>query len=178
MSTSEKERPEVLSSEEVFGGRLVSVVRDTVREGELTYVREVVRHPGGAGIVPVFDDGTVALVRQYRHPAVRYVLELPAGKLDEEGESVVETARRELAEEIGKAADTWSHLKTYYSSPGFSDEEIHLYEATGLRDADADADEHERIDIEPWPLHRLDELIEHCADGKSLVGLLELRRRL
>ncbi|HEX8352672.1 MAG TPA: NUDIX hydrolase, partial [Pyrinomonadaceae bacterium] len=87
----DKELPEVLSSEEVYAGRLVRVVRDTVREGGKTYAREVVGHPGGAAAVPVFEDGTVAFVSQYRHPARRFVLELPAGKLDP-GERPAETA--------------------------------------------------------------------------------------
>src|ERR671915_496773 len=81
MDTSNKEQPEVLSSEEVFDGKLISVVRDTVREGEKTYLREVVKHPGGAAVVPFFEDGSVAFVSQYRHPARKYVLELPAGQL-------------------------------------------------------------------------------------------------
>src|SRR5215204_7408378 len=78
----DEERPKVLSSEEVYDGRLIRVVCDTVREGGRTYVREVVGHPGGAAIVPVFEDETVALVIQYRHPTRSYVLELPAGRLD------------------------------------------------------------------------------------------------
>src|SRR5215208_5662094 len=94
MEISDKERPEVLSSEEVYAGRLVRVLRDTVREGEKTYVREVVGHPGGAAVVPLFGDGTVAFVSQYRHPTRRFVLELPAGKLDP-GEGPDVTAARE-----------------------------------------------------------------------------------
>jgi ADP-ribose pyrophosphatase len=84
--------PEVLASEEIFHGRIFDVTIDTVREAGQTYTREVVHHPGGAGIVAAFDDGTIALVRQYRHPTVRYVLELPAGRLNEE--SARKIARR------------------------------------------------------------------------------------
>jgi 8-oxo-dGTP pyrophosphatase MutT (NUDIX family) len=103
------------------------------------------------------------------------LLELPAGKLDEEGEEPLDTAKRELAEEIGKAADTWEHLTSFYTSPGFAAEEVHLYLATGLRDEQAEADENERIEIVEYPLDRLDDAIADCHDSKSLVGLLWLR---
>jgi ADP-ribose diphosphatase len=103
------------------------------------------------------------------------LLELPAGKLDEDGEDVLATAKRELAEEIGKAADTWEHLTSFYTSPGFAAEEVHLYLATDLRDESADAGEEERIEIVEVPLEKLDQVIEECKDSKSLVGLLWLR---
>src|ERR1700704_6180409 len=92
--------PQILDSKEIFRGRVFDVVVDTIREGDKTYQREVVRHPGSAVIVPVFDDGTIALVRQYRHPAVRYLLEVPAGTLNR-GEIPEEAAARELEEELG-----------------------------------------------------------------------------
>ncbi len=92
------DRPQVLESNEVFTGRVFSVTVDTVRESGRTHVRETVRHPGSAVVIPVFDDGTVSFVRQYRHPTVRYLLEAPAGKLDP-GETPEEAAARELEEE-------------------------------------------------------------------------------
>src|SRR4051812_29197508 len=98
MDDSNEELPQLLSSEEMYAGKIITVARDTMREGEVTYVREVVGHPGGAGIVIYFDDGTTALVRQYRHPTRRRVLEIPAGKLDP-GERPEQTAARELEEE-------------------------------------------------------------------------------
>jgi ADP-ribose pyrophosphatase len=103
------------------------------------------------------------------------LLELPAGKLDEEGEDALATAKRELAEEVGKSARTWEHLSTFFSSPGFSDEEIHVYLATDLEDAEAESEENERIEIHAVPLTELDRLIAECRDAKSLVGLLWLR---
>ena len=174
--SSEFER---LGGETVWEGRIATVRVDRFRHEDGEEVeREIVGHPGAVAVV-AHDGECIYLVRQPREPiGVPDLLELPAGKLDEEGEDALETGKRELAEEIGKAAEYWEHLKTYWSSPGFSDEEIHVYLATGLSDAEADTDEDERISVEAWPLERLDELIEQCADGKSLVGLLELRRRL
>ena len=102
------------------------------------------------------------------------LLELPAGKL--EGEDALETAKRELAEEIGKAAESWEYLTSFYTSPGFADEECHLYLATGLYDHFAEADEAERIEIVTVPLDELGQTIEECRDSKTLVGLLWLER--
>src|SRR3712207_816085 len=118
MDTSHKEQPEVLASEEVYAGRVVGLAVDTVREGGLTYKREVVRHNGGAAALPYFEDGTIALVRQYRHPTVRYVLELPAGRL-EPGERPEESAARELEEELGLVAGSMEQLSEFYTTPGF-----------------------------------------------------------
>ena len=103
MSTPHNELPKAISSQKVFSGRVFSITVDTVREGELTYQREVVHHPGSAVIIPVFPDGTIALVRQYRHPAVRYLLEAPAGTL-KRGEVPEDGAARELEEELGVVA--------------------------------------------------------------------------
>jgi len=168
-----------ISSETAYEGRFISVRNDRFRMEDGEEVdREIVGHPGAVAVV-VHDDENLWLVRQPREPVgVPDLLELPAGKLDEEGEDPVETAKRELAEEIGKAAGRWEHLKTYWNSPGFSDEEIHLYLATELRDVQKpEVDEDERIDIVTWPLADLDGLIDAVSDGKTLVGLLELRRR-
>jgi ADP-ribose pyrophosphatase len=129
--------------------------------------------------VVAHDGERIYLVRQPREAVgAPDLLELPAGKLDVEGEEPLETAKRELAEEIGKAAEQWEHLHSFYTSPGFTDEECHVYLATGLSDAEADTDEHERIDIETHPLSELDALIDEVRDSKTLIGLLELRRRL
>ena len=103
-------------------------------------------------------------------------LEIPAGKLDVEGESPLEAAKRELGEEIGKRAASWSELKVFYTSPGFSDERVWLYLATKLEDdPDAVPDEDEQIEIVPWELERLDEAIDECEDSKSLIALLWLK---
>jgi ADP-ribose pyrophosphatase len=170
---------EPIASETLFEGKIATVRRVRVRyhDGEEAD-REVVSHPGAVAVV-AHDDEHVYLVRQPREPVgVPDLLELPAGKLDVDGESPEENGRRELAEEIGKAADHWEHLSSYWSSPGFSDERVHVYLATGLRDVERpEVDEDERIDIVAWPLADLDGLIDACEDGKTLIGLLELRRR-
>ncbi len=137
--------------------------------------RDKVWHPGAVGIIAV-DDEYVWLTRQPREAAgVSASLEIPAGKLDVEDEPPLETAKRELAEEIGKQAATWQHVLSFHTSPGFSDERVHLYRASGLSDTtDHDPVEDERIEIVAWPLGRLRAAIEECEDSKSLVALLWL----
>jgi 8-oxo-dGTP pyrophosphatase MutT (NUDIX family) len=170
----------LVSSERVFEGAIVTVDRARYRypDGE-EVTREIIRHPGAVGIVPV-DDEHVWLVRQPREAADDPdMLEIPAGKLDEEGEAPLETGRRELAEEIGKGADTWEHLTTFFTSVGVMDEQVHLYLATGLHDRAVEPPEHdERIEVVPWPLDRLDDAIAETRDAKTLIGLLMLQRRL
>ncbi len=172
-------RFERVGGETEYEGKIFSVHSETFRheDGE-EVTREIVRHEGAVGVV-AHDGELVYLVRQPREAVGSPdLLELPAGKLDVEGEGPLETAKRELAEEIGKAAEQWEHLATFYTSPGFTDEECHVYLATGLSDAEADTDEHERIDVEARPLSELDALIDEARDSKTLIGLLELRRRL
>jgi ADP-ribose pyrophosphatase len=137
--------------------------------------REIVEHPGAVGIV-AHDGETLYLVRQPREPVNDpALLELPAGKLDEEGESPLDTAQRELAEEIGKGARTWQHITSFYTSPGFTDEECHLFMATDLFEQSGQAIEDERIEIVEVPLAELDRVIRDCRDAKTLIGLLWLR---
>jgi 8-oxo-dGTP pyrophosphatase MutT (NUDIX family) len=162
-----------------YEGKVFSVREETFRheDGDES-TREIVRQTGAVGVV--WHDGErIWIVRQPREAeGVRVMLELPDGKLDVEGEEPLETAKRELAEEIGKAAEHWEHLHSFYTSPGFTDEQCHVYLATGLSDAEAETDEHERIDIETRPLAELDALIDEVRDAKTLIGLLELRRRI
>jgi ADP-ribose pyrophosphatase len=164
-------------SEQIWQGRIAGVRVDRFRHDDGEEVsREIVTHPGAVAVVAC--DDHVWLVRQPREPVGDpALLELPAGKLDADGESPLDTAKRELAEEIGKAADRWEHLVSFWSSPGFSDERVHIYLATGLRDEAAEAEENERIEVEAVPLSELDALIDRCEDAKTLVGLLLLRER-
>ena len=179
MDSSSEQPPEVLSSEEVYRGRLISVARDTVREGEVTYVREVVRHPGGAGIVTCFDDGTTALVRQYRHPARAYVLEIPAGKLDP-GESPDQTAARELEEELGVVAARLERLSEFYTTPGFCAEKLWVFLATDLRETALRREADEIMDVVRVPLASALALVTsgEIEDAKTIIGLTLAARRL
>ena len=140
--------------------------------------REKVWHPGAVGIIPC-DDSQVWLTRQPREAAgLPASLEIPAGKLDVPGEPPLETARRELAEEIGKQAASWEELFVFYTSPGFSDERVWLYLATEISESPAtQAEDDERIEIVPWALDRLPEAISECEDSKSLIALLWLSAR-
>jgi ADP-ribose pyrophosphatase len=165
-----------LDSKTVYEGRFSSVRVDTFRYDDgSTSERETVEHPDAVAIV-AYDNDTVWLVRQPREavgePAL---LEIPAGKLDVEGETPLECARRELAEEIGKAAGEWHELKTIYMTPGWADERMTLFIATELEDAELEPDPGERIEIVAWPLDDLDAAIEACVDAKSLIGLQYLR---
>jgi 8-oxo-dGTP pyrophosphatase MutT (NUDIX family) len=167
---------ERVGSDTVWEGRIATVRVDRFRyeDGEEAD-REVVAHPGSVAVV-AHDGEMLYLVKQPREAVNEpELLELPAGKLDEEGEEPLDTAKRELAEEIGKGARSWSHLTSFYTSPGFVDEECHVYLATDLYDESAEADENERIEIVAVPLVELDEAIRGCSDAKSLVGLLWLR---
>ena len=172
-------RFERLDDHVVFKGAIVDVHEGTFRHEDGQEVsRQWVVHPGSVGIV-AHDGERLWLVRQPREATGDPdLLELPAGKLDEEGESALECARRELAEEIGKAADHWEHLTSFYTSAGFTNEECHVYLATGLHDEPGQEIEGERIDIEAVPLTALDETIAGCRDAKTLIGLLLLRDKL
>jgi 8-oxo-dGTP pyrophosphatase MutT (NUDIX family) len=167
---------ERVNSDTVWQGRIATVRVDRFRYadgGEAD--REIVAHPGSVAIV-AHDGEQLYLVRQPREAVNEPdLLELPAGKLDEDGEGPLDTAKRELAEEIGKGARSWTHLTSFYTSPGFVDEECHVFLATDLYDESADADEDERIEIVTVPLTELDEAIRGCRDAKSLAGLLWFR---
>jgi len=167
---------ERIGSDTIWSGRIATVRVDRFRypDGEEAD-REIVAHPGAVAIV-AHDGERVYLVRQPREAVGEpELLELPAGKLDEEGEEPLETAKRELAEEIGKGAREWRHLTSFYTSPGFADEECHVYLATDLYDHRAEAEDTERIEIVTVPLAELDDAIRACHDAKSLTGLLWFR---
>ncbi len=171
---------EKVKSETVYEGEIVDVRTDTFRyaDGEEAE-REIVAHPGAVAMV-AHGDGIVWLVRQPREAVDDpELLELPAGKLDEEGESRLDCAKRELSEEVGLKAETWTEWKRFFTSPGFAEEEVTIFEATGLSEVeDHEPDPSERIEIVRWPLDELDDAIDACHDSKSLIGLLMLRAKL
>jgi 8-oxo-dGTP pyrophosphatase MutT (NUDIX family) len=170
---------EPIGSELKWEGAIVRAGIERFRYADGAEVtRDKVWHPGAVGILAL-DDDHVWLTRQPREvigaPAS---LEIPAGKLDVPGEPPLETAKRELAEEIGKRAENWEELLAFYTSPGFSDERVWLYLATGMSDSsEVEIDEDERIDIVPWPLGQLHEAIAQCEDSKTLIALLWLAAR-
>jgi 8-oxo-dGTP pyrophosphatase MutT (NUDIX family) len=162
-----------------FEGGIIRAGSQRFRYADGTEVtRDKVWHPGAVGIVAL-DDDHVWMTRQPREVIGEAAsLEIPAGKLDVPGEPPLETGKRELAEEIGKRAEHWEELFAFYTSPGFSDERVWVYLATGLSDdPEHEPDPGERIEIVPWPLERLDEAIEQCEDSKSLIALLWLAAR-
>jgi 8-oxo-dGTP pyrophosphatase MutT (NUDIX family) len=167
---------ERIGGEEVWRGRIAVVRVDEFRHDDGEVVRrEVIEHPGAAVVVP-FDGEQIWLVRQPREVVGEEgLLELPAGKLDEEGEEMLDMAKRELREEIGKSAREWRFLTRFYASPGFTNEEIHAFLATDLSDDAVECEENERIEVVPEPIARLDEVIRSCRDSKSLVALLWFR---
>jgi len=167
-----------LGGESVYDGRLVDVRIERFRhaDGEVV-TREIVRHRGAVAIV-AHDREVVWLVRQPREAVGEDLLEIPAGRLDVDGESPEDAARRELAEEIGRGARTWKPILSYYSSPGFTDERVHLFHATDLHEQSAWSEENERIEVVPWRLSELAAAIDECRDAKTLIGLLWLARRL
>lgn len=171
--------PGRISGRRVYDGKTIDVDLDTVRfpngkTGEL----EMVRHPGASAVVPFLsdpagEDPQVLLIRQYRYAADGFVYEIPAGKLDG-GEDPLECARRELLEETGCTAERIERLTTIYTTPGFTDERIHLFMAVGLTHGETAHEEHEFISFEQMTLSRALELIEEgeIVDGKTVCGLL------
>jgi ADP-ribose pyrophosphatase len=179
MATPNTEAPEVLDAEEVYHGRVIDVSVYTVRENDVTYKREVVHHPGGAGVVAAFDDGTIALVRQYRQPTVRYVLELPAGRLAPP-ERPEECAARELEEEIGVRAGRMEKLAEFFSTPGFCEEKLWVYLATDLTETEQKLEGDEMLEIVRVSFARAFEMIAdgEIEDAKTIIGLMMAAPRL
>ena len=171
--------PEFIDSKKIFEGRVFDVTVDTVREGDQTYVREVVHHPGSAVILPAFDDGTIALVRQYRHPAVKYLLELPAGTLNK-GERPEDGASRELEEELGVRAGKIEKLSEFFVSPGFCEEKMWLYLATDLTATAQRLEDDEILEVVRLPIDRALQMITdgEIEDAKTIIGLMLAAPRL
>lgn len=158
----------------VFAGRILTLNIERVRlPNGHTADLEIAHHPGGAAVVAIDADARVCLLRQYRHAAGGWLLELPAGKIDNQ-EPPIDTARRELAEEAGREASCWVPLGAYMSSPGVLTETIHLYLATGLSEVDAMPEAHEVFEARWIALPEAVRMAHdgRIRDGKTLVGLL------
>ena len=164
---------ERVDSEDIWQGKIATVRVDTFRyEDGKEAEREIVTHPGAVTMLP-WDGEHLWLVRQPREPVDEpALLELPAGKLDVDGEEPLDSAKRELAEEIGKGAREWRHLVDFFTSPGLLTEKHHLYLATDLYDEHADSGEDERIEIVTLTADEVDGTIPKVRDAKTLIGLL------
>ena len=160
-------------SRTVYRGRVIDLTVDRITTASGTQaVREVVVHPGGAAVVPVFSNGDVLLVEQFRYPMQQSLLELPAGRIDP-GESPEETAARELEEEVGFRAGRLEKLAAFYTTPGFCNELLHLFLARDLEPGRRAGDEDEDLSVHRYFPEQLEKLIRlgKIVDAKTLIGL-------
>jgi ADP-ribose pyrophosphatase len=168
-----QQAPEVISSRGIYKGKIFDVVESDIRHDNVQYKREIVIHKGSAVIVPVFSDETVALVRQYRYAAEKFLLEIPAGTLNKDEDPKI-GAIRELEEEIGVKAAKVEKLTEFYVSPGFLTEKMHLYLATDLTETEQSLEVDEILSIERYSFPKAFELIRNgeIEDAKTMVGLI------
>lgn len=173
------EKPVETRVETLYEGRIVRLYRKTVRLPHGGEARlEIVHHPGAAAVVPLHADGTVTLVHQYRHAVGDWLYELPAGLL-EAGEPPMACAARELEEEAGLTAAALAPLATYHTTPGFTDEVVHLFLATGLTPCAQRLEADELLTLERLPLwEALARAGGGTGDGKTLIGLMLAARHL
>lgn len=164
-----------------YDGNIINVENITVElpNGKVS-TRDVVRHIGAAVVLPVGQNGEIYLVEQFRKPFDEVLLELPAGKLDRKDEDPKECAIRELKEETGLEADKMEKIITLYTTPGFSDEIIHLYLATGLKQGEACTDEDEFLTCKKYSLDELVKMVldQEIKDAKTIVGVLYAANQL
>ena len=166
-------KPRVISSKTIFKGLIFDVSSATINEDGVIYERQIISHPGSAVIVPVFADKTVALVKQYRHPANKFLLELPAGSL-ENGEDPKIGAIRELEEEIGVTANSIEKLTEFYVSPGFLGEKMFVFLATDLVEVGQKLEADELLSIERISFPKAFEMIKNgeIEDAKTMIGVM------
>lgn len=158
---------------QIYKGRVVTLNIETVAlPNGVTVDLETIRHPGASAVVPLKDDGTVVLIRQFRHAAGGFIYEIPAGKLNP-GEDPLSCAARELEEEIGYRASSFALLSSILTAPGFADEVIHVYKATGLIPGRQQLDRDEVLEVIEMPLAEAIRKIEDgtIRDSKTIVGL-------
>ena len=166
-------KPKVISTEKIYEGKVFDVSIAEIKDGETEYKREIVEHQGSVVIVPVFEDNRVALVRQYRHAAGEYLLEIPAGTLNK-GENPLIGARRELEEEIGVTSENIEKLVEFYVSPGFLTEKMNVYLATDLIESKQNLEDDEILTIEKFTFKEAFEKIRsnEIKDAKTICGLI------
>jgi ADP-ribose pyrophosphatase len=165
-----------IATEEIFEGFVLHVQKDTIKlPNEKTATRELIRHIGAVCVVPVTDDGKVIVERQFRYPIDQVITEIPAGKLDSSTEDRLEAAKRELREETGYTADSWTDIGIYYPAAAYSDEKITMYLARGLHKGEQELDEDEFLNVTKRPIEELvDEIVSgKITDGKTQVAILK-----
>ena len=170
-----------VSGETVYNGKIIKLEKDIARlpdGSEAT--REVVRHPGGVGVVTVDEDGYVYMVRQYRYPFGENTLEIPAGKLDGKDEDPRLAGIRELKEETGFTAKNFEFLGSFFATPGFCDEIIRIFLATDLTAGETDPDDDEFLECEKYKFDELMKMIEkgEIRDMKTVTGILLAKNKL
>jgi ADP-ribose pyrophosphatase len=167
-------KTKTLKSAMVFRGKVFGVRRDEVREpGNIQVTREVITHSGSVVLLPVFDNGKILLIQQYRHAAKQYLWELVAGRIDK-GESVTKAAARELKEETGYAAKRFSEFLEVFPSPGFLEERMHILLAQGLTEGKAEPEDDEKIISRAFKIDELVDMMQkrELRDAKSVAGIL------
>ena len=168
-------------SQEIFDGVILHVYKDTVQlPNGKPATREVIRHVGAVGVIPITEDGNVIVERQFRYPLNRVITEIPAGKLDSFTEDRLSAAKRELEEETGYTATEWIDMGDYYPAAAYCDERITLYLARGLSLGQRHLDEDEFLNFESVPLSQLveDVMAGRITDGKTQVAILKAARIL
>ncbi len=177
-----EENPEtaILDHKEIYSGKIVKLHVDTIQQPSgRTTIREVVLHPGGVTAIPVLEDGRLLLIRQFRYPIGKFIFELPAGKMDT-GQSPPDTIARELEEEIGYTAGQLSYECTFYTTPGISNEAIHMFTARDLTPCAQRLEEGEHITVEAFSIEECLQKIKtgEINDGKTILGILWYHMKL
>lgn len=162
-----------ISTEKIFTGKIISLQVDQVQlPNGNTSAREIVKHPGAVAILAVTPEERLLLVRQFRKPLERTIYEIPAGKR-EKGEDPKVCAERELEEETGYKANEWKHLVSFYTSPGFADEYLHVYQASGLTRGQVNLDQDEFVELVEWTLEECLQAIQtgEICDAKTVTAI-------
>ncbi len=168
-----------IKSERIYEGAIINLRRDEVTVQNGTSMREIIEHNGGAVLAAVTGEGRLVMVRQYRKPAGRVMLEVPAGKIDP-GESAEAAAKRELKEETGYTAGKIKFLMQFYPSVGYSEEILYLYLCTDLTSGETNFDENEAIDIEEYEINRLHKMVMDgdVQDAKTIIAIMTVKNLL
>lgn len=166
-------KPKIISNKTVYKGRIFNVVKNNISENNSDYVREVITHNGSAVIIPIINETEIILVKQYRHAAEKFLLELPAGSVEDD-ETVEECAFREVEEEVGMKAGKMEMLTEFYVSPGFLAEKMYIFLATELTQSQQNLDEDENLSIVKMTFSEAFEKVRNneIEDAKTMLGLI------